>query len=122
MRVLTQLNRGERTALIFCVALFFAILFLSIANRTTLIHIAKTLIDPNNQQLHYVGAIVIPDQASGLCRFVQYDNKSGETRSTELAECPGKLGVDSPSNRMNTQSTFDASNRVNTVRDNFYKK
>jgi hypothetical protein len=110
LRVLTQLNPRERTALIVCLVVFVAILFLSIANQTKLIHITKSWIDPDYQQHSYFGAIVIPDQVSGRCRFVQYDNKSGETRSTELSECPGKVGVDSLNNRMNA------------VQDNFYKK
>ena len=110
LRVLTQMNPRDRTALIICVAVFATILFLSVANQTKLIHITKSWINPDYQRDSYVGAIVIPDRASGQCRFVRYDNKSSETGRTELTECPGKLRVDSLNNRMDA------------VQDNFQKK
>ncbi len=100
MRVLAQLNRRERIALIVCVAFIVATLVLSIADQMALIHITRTMINPNYQQLRYTGTIVTPDQAPGQCRFVQFDNKTSELRHAELGDCFGRPGVNSPYGRM----------------------
>jgi len=100
LRVLAQLNRRERIALVICLTFIVATLLLSIADRTSIVHITRSMIDPNNQQLRYTGTIIIPDQAAGQCRFTQFDNKTSEFRHTELGECYGKSGVNSPYSRM----------------------
>ena len=110
MRIADQLNSRERTALIVCLAFIVATMLLAIADQTSLVHVARTMVDPNYQRLRYTGTIVIPDQPAGMCRFVQYDNKTSEFRSTEIAECSAKPGVNTPFNR------FDA------LRDTFSKK
>lgn len=102
MRVVAQLTRRERIALIICVAFSVATLFLSFADQTSLIHISKLMIDPDYLRLRYTGTIITPDQAPGQCRFTQYDNKTSEFRHTELAECYGKPEVSSPYGRMNS--------------------
>jgi hypothetical protein len=102
LRVLAQLNNRERTALIICVAFIIATLALSMVDQTSLIHVTRTMIDPNYLKLRYTGTIVMPDQSPGQCRFVQFDNKTSEIRHAELAECFSKPGVNSPYDRMNS--------------------
>ena len=110
MRIADQLNSRERTALIICLAFIVATMLLAVVDQTSLVHTARTMMDPNYLRLRYTGTIVIPDQPQGMCRFVQYDNKTSEFRDTEIAECLGKAGVNSPYNR------FDA------LRDTFTRK
>ncbi len=100
MRVLTQLNRRERIALIVCVAFMIATLVLSFTDRTSLVHITKTIINPDYLKLRYTGTIVMPDQSSGQCRFTKFDNKTSEIRHAELGDCFGKTKVNSPYGRM----------------------
>src|SRR4029077_14734996 len=107
MRITEQLNSGERTALIMCVAFIVATLLLAMVDRTTLIHTARMMMDPNYLQVRYTGTIVIPDQPSGMCRFVQYDNRTSGFGNTEIAECYAKRGINSPGNRIDAlRDTF----------------
>jgi hypothetical protein len=102
LRVLAQLNHRERTALIICVAFIAATLVLSIVDHASLIHITRAMIDPSYLQLRYTGTIVTPDQTDGMCRFVQFDNRTIELRHAEIAKCFGKSGVNSPYGRMDS--------------------
>ena len=100
MRILAQLNYRERMALIICMAFIIATLVLSIVDRTSLFHVTRMMIDPNYQQLRYTGTIVTREQAAGMCRFVQFDNRTSEIRHAEIAECYTDRGVNSPFSRM----------------------
>ena len=107
MRIRTRLSSRERTALIFCLAFISATFVLSFYDDTSFIHAIRATMDPNYQQLRYTGTIVIPEQTYGMCRFVQYDNKTSEFRNTEVGECYGRSGVNSPYSRMNSlRDTF----------------
>jgi len=102
MRVLAQLNNRERTTLIICAAFIAATLFLSFVDKMSLVHVTRMMIDPNYQQFRYTGTIVTPDQADGMCRFVQFDNRTIEFRRAEVADCFAKRGINSPYGRMNS--------------------
>jgi hypothetical protein len=102
MRVQAQLNHRELTALIICVAFMVATFVLSIVDRTSLVHATRMIVNPNYQQLRYTGTIVMPDQAAGMCRLVQFDNRTIELRHAEIAECFAKSGVNSPFGRMDS--------------------
>jgi hypothetical protein len=102
MRVLAQLNNRERVALIVCATFIVATVVLTFIDRTSLIHATRLMIDPNYQQLRYTGTIVTPDHSPGMCRFVQYDNRTSEFRNTEIAECFGRSGGNSPFARLNS--------------------
>jgi hypothetical protein len=102
MRILAQLNRRERIATAVCVAFIAATLLLSILDRMSLFHVARSMMDPNYQQLLYTGTIVIPDKIPGQCRFTQYDNKTSEFRNTEIADCYSKSRINSPISRMDS--------------------
>jgi len=107
MRIQAQLTHRERTSLIFCLAFMAATLFLSFADQNSFIHTARMMIDPNYLQLRYTGTIVTPEPTFGMCRFVQYDNKTSEFRNTEISECFSKSGINSPYSRMNSlRDTF----------------
>ncbi len=87
MRLSTELNNRERTALIFCLAFMAATLLLTIVDQNSFIHTVRSTLDPNYLQFRYTGTIITPDQSKGMCRYVQYDNKTSEFRNTEFAEC-----------------------------------
>jgi len=102
MRILTQLNRRERIALVACLLFIAATLCLSFVEQARVFHLARSMMDPESQRIRYTGTIVVPEQMPGLCRFVQFDNRDSESRRTELAECFGKPGINSPYDRMNS--------------------
>jgi hypothetical protein len=107
VRIAARLNSREQTALIFCLAFMGATLLLSFVDQNSFIHSVGSTMDPNYLQFRYTGTIVIPDQPNGMCRFVQYDNKTSEFRNTDVAECYAKPGVNSPYSRMNSlRDTF----------------
>jgi len=107
MRISAQLNSRERTALIFCLAFMGATLLLSFVDQDSFIHTVRSTMDPNYLQFRYTGTIVIPDQPNGMCRFVQYDNKTSEFRNTDVAECYARPGMNQPYSRMNSlRDTF----------------
>jgi hypothetical protein len=107
MRIAAQLNSRERTALIFCLAFMAATMFLSFVDQNSVIHTIRSKMDPNYLQFRYTGTIVVPDQPNGMCRFVEYDNKTSEFRNTEVADCYGRSGTNSPYSRMNSlRDTF----------------
>ena len=107
MRISTELNSRERTALIFCLAFLAATLLLSFVDRNSIIHSVRSTLDPNYLQVRYTGTIVTPNQSNGMCRYVQYDNRTSEFRNTEVAECFGKSGMYSPHSRMDSlRDTF----------------
>jgi hypothetical protein len=107
MHVSTHLNSRERTALIFCLAFMAATLILAFVDQNSFIHSVRSTMDPNYQQYRYTGTIVTPGQTNGMCRFVQYDNKTSEFRNAEVAECNARLGVYSPHSRMDSlRDTF----------------
>ena len=107
MRISTELNGRERTALIFCIAFLAATLLLSFVDRNSIIHTVRSTLDPDYLQLRYTGTIVTPNQPNGMCRFVQYDNKTSEFRNAKVAECFGRSGIYSPHSRMDSlRETF----------------
>ena len=113
MRFLKQFNRREQTALLVCAVFIVGTLFLSLVEQSSLFQIfqfARSMIDPTDQKLRYTGTIITPHETSGLCRYVQFDNKTSEFRHTEIATCFENPGTSSPSGRMNA------------LRDAFLKK
>jgi hypothetical protein len=107
MRIRPRLSHRERNALVFGVAFMAATLFLSFVDQNSFIHTARMMIDPNYLQVNYTGTIVTPAPTSGMCRFVEYDNKTSEFRNTEIANCLRKSGPISPNSRMDAlRDTF----------------
>lgn len=102
MRILKELNGRERTALVFCVAFMLATLVLSTFDQRSILHNARSMIDPNYLDVTYTGTIVVPAQTSGQCRFTQFNNRTIEFKGTAIAECYGKSGMNSPNDRMNS--------------------
>lgn len=102
MRILAKLNRRERTALVVCLVFIAGTLLLTYIERFPAFHLARSMMDPEYQRLRYTGTIVTPEQAAGQCRFTEFDNKTSEFRRTEIGECYGKPGVNSPYDRINS--------------------
>ena len=109
MRISAELSSRERTALIFCLAFMAATLLLLFIDQNSFIHTLRSTIDPNYLQLRYTGTIITPDQSKGMCRFVQFDNKTSEFRNTEFAEC------------YNRPSSYSPHSRMDSLRDTFKK-
>jgi hypothetical protein len=106
MRVLAQLNRRERIAVVACLAFVTATLLLSVVEHFQLVHVARTMLDPNYQRMKYTGTIVLPGPERGQCRFTQFDNKTSELQKSEVAECYGRR-PNSPNDRINVlRDTF----------------
>ena len=101
MRALTQLNRRERTALVFCLAFMIATLVLSTFDQRSVLHTARSMIDPNYLDVQYTGTIVQPAKTLGQCRFTRFNNRTIEFKPSEIGECYGRSGASSPSDRMN---------------------
>jgi hypothetical protein len=101
MRIVSELNGRERTALLFCVAFMLATLVLATFDQRSIIHHARTMIDPNYLDVTYTGTIVQPAQQSGQCRYTQFNNRTIEFKGTAIAECYGRSTV-SPTDRMNS--------------------
>jgi len=107
MRAIAKLNSRERAGLIFCLAFIAATLLLSLLDKSSMYHALRSTLDPNYLQFRYTGTIVTPDQVSGMCRFVQYDNKTSEFKNSELAECYSKPSVNTPHSRIDSlRDTF----------------
>ena len=100
MRTRVRFTQRERNAFVLCVAFIGATLLLSLVDQNSIIHSARSIIDPNYLDVRYTGTIVTPSLSSGICRFVQYDNKTSEFRNTEFAECLRNSGRTSPYARM----------------------
>jgi hypothetical protein len=108
VRVVAKLSRREQTALIFCLAFIAATFLLSMIDQNSLFHAVRNRLDPNLLRNGYTGTIVTPEQAAGMCRFVQYDNRTSEFTNTEFGECLSRrFNVNSPNARMNAlRDTF----------------
>jgi hypothetical protein len=101
MRVLAQLNRRERTAIIVCIGFIAATLLLSLVDQFRVYRYARSMMDPEYQRLRYTGTIVVPNM-QGQCRYTQFDNKTSELRGSEVVDCIGGVGATSAGNRMNS--------------------
>ena len=101
MRVLAQLNRRERTAIVVCIGFIAATLFLSLVDQFRVYRFARSIINPEYQRLRYTGTIIVP-QTMGQCRFTQFDNKTSELRGSEVGDCSNGTGPTSAGNRMNS--------------------
>jgi hypothetical protein len=102
MRIANHLNSRERTALVFCVAFMVATLMLSTLDQRSVLHSARSMIDPNYLDVQYTGTIVVPAQMSGQCRYTQFNNRTIELKGSEIGECYNKSGAISPNDRMNS--------------------
>jgi hypothetical protein len=102
VRVLGKLNGRERVALVFCLAFMLATLVLSSFDQRTVVHTARTMIDPNYLDVQYTGTIVQPAKTVGQCRFTQFNNRTIEFRPSEFGECYRTLGAMTPHDRMNS--------------------
>jgi hypothetical protein len=105
MRVMAQLNRRERTAIIVCVGFIAATILLSFVDQFRVYRFARSLADPEYERLRYTGTIVVPTvpgQAQGQCRFTRFDNKTSELRGSEVANCFGGPAATSANDRINS--------------------
>jgi hypothetical protein len=107
VRDLMQFNNRERAALAVCALFIAATLLLTLVDRTSLVHATRLIINPNYLQFRYTGTIVTPDEASGMCRFAKYDNRTSEIRNAEINECNSKSKLDTPHSRLQSlRDTF----------------
>ena len=101
MRVLAQLSRRERTAIVVCLGLMVATLGLSLVDHIHVYRYARSMMDPENQRLRYTGTIVVP-HVLGQCRYTQFDNKTSELRGSEVSECLGGSLANPAGNRLDS--------------------
>jgi len=107
-----HLNRREIAALIASIALLAGTALLLALERlppASPVQAAKPTAGAADPEPIYTGTIITPDPNTGICRHVQFDNRTGEFRRTDLARCDSSPAFN------------PALGRLHVIRDSFRK-